>query len=128
MLSSLAQRIQCSVNSENDCNMSASLDTFDRRLLAHLQQDAHVAQSELGSRIGLSTAAVNRRLKRMQMEGIVRHAAIVEPTAVGYGLTVIASIEAESERLDLLDAMKRSFAACPEVRQCYYVTGLEQFA
>ncbi|MNN76930.1 leucine-responsive transcriptional regulator [compost metagenome] len=29
----------------------------------------------------------------------------------------------ESERLDLLDAMKRSFLDCPQVQQCYYVAG-----
>jgi len=112
-----------SKNSEHDCNMTASLDTFDRRLLACLQCDASLPQAELGAQVGLSTAAVNRRLKRMQAEGVLHYAAIVEPAAVGHDLTVIVGIEAESERLDLLDAMKRSFAACPEVQQCYYVTG-----
>ena len=29
----------------------------------------------------------------------------------------------ESERLDLLDAVKRRLLACPEVQQLYYVTG-----
>jgi len=103
--------------------MSTSLDTFDRHLLAHLQVDATLPQAELGTRVGLSTAAVNRRLKRMQTEGVLRHAAVVEPAATGHSLTVIAGVEAESERTDLLDAIQRSFAACPEVQQCYYVTG-----
>jgi len=103
--------------------MSTPLDTFDRHLLAHLQVDATLPQAELGTRVGLSTAAVNRRLKRMQTEGVLRHAAVVDPAATGHSLTVIAGVEAESERTDLLDAIERSFAACPEVQQCYYVTG-----
>jgi len=109
------------LNGEMD--MNTPLDTFDRNLLAHLQVDATLPQSELGARVGLSTAAVNRRLKRMQAEGVLRQLAVVEPAAVGHGLTVIAGVEAESERADLLDAIQRSFAACPEVQQCYYVTG-----
>jgi len=99
------------------------LDAFDRHLLAHLQVDASLAQAELGARVGLSTAAVNRRLKRMQADGVLRNLAVVEPAAAGHGLTVIAGVEAESERRDLMDAIQRSFAACPEVQQCYYVTG-----
>ena len=47
----------------------------------------------------------------------------VDPVAVGYGLTVITEVEVENERLDLLDAMKRTFLACPQVQQCYYVAG-----
>ena len=29
----------------------------------------------------------------------------------------------ENERLDLLDKMRKRFAECPQVQQCYYVTG-----
>ncbi len=47
----------------------------------------------------------------------------VAPEAVGYRETIIAHVEVESERLDLIEAMQRSFEACPQVQQCYYVTG-----
>ncbi len=39
------------------------LDNFDRVLLAALQDDGRVPQSELGQRTHLSTAAVNRHVK-----------------------------------------------------------------
>jgi DNA-binding Lrp family transcriptional regulator len=42
---------------------------------------------------------------------------------VGSPLTIITSIEVESEQIDLLDAMKRTFSQCPQVQQCYYVAG-----
>lgn len=101
-----------------------SLDGFDFQLLAHVQEDARLSQSELGARVNLSTAAVNRRLKRLTDDGVIkRYTVEIEQAAVGYPLTVIAGVEAESERIDLLDDMKRVFASCPEVQQCYYVTG-----
>lgn len=104
--------------------MSATLDSFDLQLLALVQQDARLSQADLGTRVNLSTAAVNRRLKRMADDGVItRYAAVVDPSAVGYPLTIIAGVETESERVDLLDEMKRAFASCPEVQQCYYVTG-----
>ncbi|MFM0054906.1 Lrp/AsnC family transcriptional regulator [Paraburkholderia phytofirmans] len=104
--------------------MAATLDTYDRKLLREIQQDAQIPQNELGSRVSLSTAAVNRRLRRLADEGVIeRYAAIVSPEKVGSPLTIITSIEVESEQIDLLDAMKRTFSQCPQVQQCYYVAG-----
>ncbi len=100
------------------------LDDFDRALLDAIQRDASVAQHELGARVNLSSAAVNRRLKKLAEDGITRQTVTpVDPARVGYPLTIIVEVEVESERLDLLDAMKRSFLACPQVQQCYYVAG-----
>ncbi|WP_338524330.1 Lrp/AsnC family transcriptional regulator [Pseudomonas batumici] len=101
-----------------------SLDHFDLALLEAIQQDATTSQQDLGARVNLSPAAVNRRLKKLKEDGLVRQTvALVDPVRLGYGLTVIAEVEVENERLDLLDAMKRTFLACPQVQQCYYVAG-----
>ncbi|OLS64252.1 Lrp/AsnC family transcriptional regulator [Pseudomonas putida] len=101
-----------------------SLDPFDLALLDAVQQDANTSQQDLGARVNLSPAAVNRRLKKLNADGVVRKTvSLVDPVAVGYGLTVITEVEVENERLDLLDAMKRTFLACPQVQQCYYVAG-----
>lgn len=100
------------------------LDDFDSKLLALVQENAQLSQAELGERVSLSTAAVNRRLKRLVEAGVVRRfSAVLSPALLGHPLTIIALVEAESERIDLLDALKRSFAACGQVQQCYYVTG-----
>ena len=43
----------------------AALDAFDLRLLELLQRNSQLSQGDLGRQIHLSTAAVNRRLKRL---------------------------------------------------------------
>lgn len=104
--------------------MTAKLDRYDRILLAAIQDDARLAQSELGERANLSTAAVNRRLKRLAEDGVIeRYTACIDPKAVGYGLTIVVEVMVESERADLLDAMQKRFKACPQIQQCYYVAG-----
>ena len=104
--------------------MVVTLDAFDRKLLREIQEDAEIPQNELGSRISLSTAAVNRRLRRLADIGVIdRIVAVVPPEKVGSPLTIITSVEVESEQIDLLDAMKRTFAECPQIQQCYYVAG-----
>ncbi|WP_322053313.1 Lrp/AsnC family transcriptional regulator [Paraburkholderia bannensis] len=104
--------------------MATELDAFDCKLLMEVQRDAQIPQSELGARVNLSTAAVNRRLRRLADEGVIeRYAAIVSPEKTGHPITVVANVEVESEQIDLLDAMKRTFVRCPQVQQCYYVAG-----
>jgi len=105
-----------------------SLDPFDRALLDAVQRDASTSQIDLGVQVNLSSAAVNRRLKKLTHDGVIqRTVAQVDPLALGYTLTVITEVEVENERLDLLDAMKRTFMACPQVQQCYYVAGACDF-
>jgi DNA-binding Lrp family transcriptional regulator len=100
------------------------LDEFDLKLLDLIQSSSRMPQSELGERVHLSTAAVNRRLKRLLDDGVIhKYGAVLAPAALGYPLTIVSQVETESERIDLLDAMKKSFRECPEVQQCYYVTG-----
>lgn len=104
--------------------MAPKLDDYDRTLLAAIQENARVPQSELGVRANLSTAAVNRRLKLLSNAGVIeRYTACINPKAMGYDLTVVVEVKAESERADLLDEMRQGFRACPQVQQCYYVTG-----
>jgi Lrp/AsnC family leucine-responsive transcriptional regulator len=104
--------------------MTSTLDSFDRKLLMEIQRDAQLPQNELGARVNLSTAAVNRRLRRLAEDGVIDHyAAIVAPEKVDYALTIVVTVEVESEQVDLLDAMKRTFAQCPLIQQCYYVAG-----
>ena len=104
--------------------MEPKLDSYDRVLLAAIQENARVPQSELGARANLSTAAVNRRLRLLAEQGAIeRYTACINPQAVGYGLSIVVEVKAESERADLLDEMRQGFKACPQVQQCYYVTG-----
>ncbi|WP_322075629.1 Lrp/AsnC family transcriptional regulator [Burkholderia cenocepacia] len=104
--------------------MPTALDDYDLKLLREIQRDAHTPQNELATRVNLSPAAVNRRLRRLADEGVIdRYTAILTPEKVGYPLTIVSMIEVESEQIDLLDAMKHTFELCPQIQQCYYVAG-----
>lgn len=106
----------------------ATLDETDLALLAAVQADARLPQSALGARVGLSAAAVNRRLRRLTDAGVItRVGAVLAPEQVGHPLTVIAQVVVESEQQVPLDAMRSSFVGCPQVQQCYNVTGACDF-
>lgn len=104
------------------------LDSFDLAILDILQRDNTTAHRIIGERIGLSAAAVHRRVRRMHENGVITgNFAVVDPGRVGQPITIVVEVEIESERLDLLDAARRSFAADRSVQQCYYVTGEADF-
>jgi len=107
---------------------SVVLDRFDLAILAILQRDNTTPQRVIGEAVALSAPAVQRRIKRMEVTGVIRaNVALVDPAVLGQPITIFVEVEMESERADLIDAAKREFAAAPEVQQCYYVTGEADF-
>ena len=104
--------------------MAFELDSYDLILLAAIQENARMSQSELGELANLSAAAVNRRLKLLSQAGVIEgYVARINPKAVGYSLSIIVEVKVESEREELLQSMQRSFKECAQVQQCYYVAG-----
>jgi len=104
------------------------MDDIDLVLLAEMQRDARLSQAALGARVGLSAAAVNRRLQRLVTEGVIsRTVAVLAPDGLGHPLTIVANVKVADEKADLLDEMERHFTGCPQVQQCYYVTGDSDF-
>jgi DNA-binding Lrp family transcriptional regulator len=101
------------------------LDSYDRKLLAAIQKDANLPQSELAEIVNLSTAAVNRRLKRLESEGVIQsYAAVLSPDALGYGLTLITAVKiVRTESVTQLHELRKALLNCPQVQQCYFVTG-----
>lgn len=104
------------------------LDAFDRKILTLLQKDSRMPQRDIGEAVNLSASAVNRRIAAMEKAGVItRNVAVVDTAKVGRPITIIVEVAIENERLDLLDAVKRRFVACPAVQQVYYVTGESDF-
>jgi Lrp/AsnC family leucine-responsive transcriptional regulator len=99
-----------------------ALDSKDSRILALVQRDAKLAQAEIAKRVGLSAAAVNERLRKLERAGVIRrYAAIVEPRAVGATLTAFVEVFIEHPRHE--PAFIERMLKLDEVQECHYVTG-----
>lgn len=99
-------------------------DALDRLILEQLQIDATVAAREIGDAIGLSAAAVQRRIKRMRTDGVIRRiVAEVDPRTVERPITCVVSVELEHEGSEQIDELTTALAAHADVQQIYYVTG-----
>jgi DNA-binding Lrp family transcriptional regulator len=104
--------------------MPMELDKFDRGILAILQRDARRSAELIGTAIGLSASAVQRRIARLREEAVITaEVAIVDSRIVGRPLTLIVDVEVERERPELLVSLKQWVAAEPAILEAWYVTG-----
>jgi Lrp/AsnC family transcriptional regulator, leucine-responsive regulatory protein len=100
----------------------STIDDKDRQILAIVQRDARLPQAEVGRRVGLSTAAVNERLKKLEQRGIITgYAALVDPERIGCDITAFVEIFIEHPKYesDFVARMKE----IPEVQEVHHVTG-----
>lgn len=104
------------------------LDTHDLAILRLLQQDAGRPQREIAALVNLSAPAVQRRIARLTREGVIRQTvAILDPSAVGFPITVLVEITLRDDRSGTVSAAKQCFREAEEVQQCYCVTGTAGF-
>ena len=102
--------------------VSRELDATDRRILALVQVDASLAQSEIAKRVGLSTAAVNERIKKLAAAGVIRRwTAVVDPAAVGALVTAFVEVFFEHPRFEK-GFIERVQKLAP-VLECHHITG-----
>ncbi len=100
---------------------SRSIDDTDRILLSALRSDGRASHRELASRTGLSLATVNRRVRSLEADGVIRgYGAFVDPEAVGWGLTVIVGLRIEKGHLR---EVQEAIARDARVFAVYDVTG-----
>jgi Lrp/AsnC family leucine-responsive transcriptional regulator len=103
-------------------NNDQKLDAKDRRILELVQRDGKLAQALIAKRVGLSTAAVNERLKKLESAGVIRgYTALVEPHAVG--VTVSAFVEVFIEHPRHEPGFIEKILRLDEVQECHFVTG-----
>jgi len=101
-----------------------ALDDIDRRILAVLQEEARTPNVDLARRVGLSPSPCLRRVRDLEERGVIRrHVTLLDPAAVGLGVSVFVSVRLERQVEGALDAFESAVLARPEVMECYLMTG-----
>jgi Lrp/AsnC family transcriptional regulator, leucine-responsive regulatory protein len=101
-----------------------TLDEIDKKIIAALQAEGRLPIVDLADRVGLSATPCQRRVKRLEEEGlIVRYAALVSPAAMGFGLQALVEVTLEDHSERTVEAFEAAIRARAEVVACYAVTG-----
>ncbi len=100
------------------------LDRFDRQIAEIIQRNCQIKAEAIAEEIGLSASAVQRRLKRLREEGIVKsEVAIVDRKATGHPMVFIVGMEIERDNYDALARFRLWADKQDHIQQVYYVTG-----
>jgi Lrp/AsnC family leucine-responsive transcriptional regulator len=97
----------------------AGLDAHDSRILEELQRDARITMAELGRRVHLSQPAVTERVRKLELNGVIRgYRAIVDPQRLGYGIRAMVRV-GRAEYARVVKLVEQT----PEVVNAWNVTG-----
>ena len=103
---------------------SQRLDAIDIRILARLQADGRITNQQLAGAVGLSPSPCLRRVRQLEESGIIQgYVGLVDPAAVGLGVTAFVRIRLEQQDDTRLSLFEAAVADFPEVMECYLMTG-----
>jgi DNA-binding Lrp family transcriptional regulator len=106
----------------------SSLDKFDRKILTLLQADGRLSNQELAEKIGLSPAPCWRRVKRLESDGLIDgYVAMLNAVQLGLSVTAFTFVSLENHHPDSVEAFDRVIRTCPEVMECYSLSGQHDF-
>lgn len=104
------------------------LDSIDRAILTELQREGRLSNLELAQRVHLSPSACLRRVKALEDAGVIaQYVALVNPRAVGRHGVSFTIINLESMNTPQLEAFERAVRDQPEVLDCFYVAGSNDY-
>jgi Lrp/AsnC family transcriptional regulator len=100
------------------------MDGTDLKILAILQEDASLPVAEIASRVNLSQTPCWRRIQKLEERGVIqKRVALVDPDAIGLGLTVFIEIETGDHSSEWLGRFAEMVAAMPEVMEVHRMAG-----
>ena len=77
---------------------SPEIDDIDRKILQTLQQDARISNVRLACQVGLSPSPCLRRVRELESQGVIRdHVTLVDPAAIGLGVSVFLQVTLEKQ-------------------------------
>jgi Lrp/AsnC family transcriptional regulator, leucine-responsive regulatory protein len=103
-----------------------ALDAYDLKILAEIQADAGRSNHEIAERVGLSASPCSRRVRRLEVDGIIaERVARLSAAKLGLELTVLIHIRMDRHTPERFANFEAVVAGFPEVQECYLITGQE---
>lgn len=98
------------------------MDTTDKKILKLLSENANITATEIGEAVSLSIPAVNKRILRMQRDGIIDFFTIVT-NSEKIGKVITAFVFVVIRYGDNTRLLLEYANSDPDVLECYSVTG-----
>ncbi len=106
----------------------SDLDRIDRALIRALRRNARMSNVALAGEVGLSPSACLRRVRMLEEAGVIRgYTALVAGSTSENRHVVIVRISLSRQTEEILNAFEAEVRKHPEIRQCWLMTGEEDY-
>jgi Lrp/AsnC family transcriptional regulator len=100
------------------------MDKTDLKILNLLQEDASMTVAKISEQVHLSPTPCWRRIQKLEETGVIqRRVVLLDPNAVGFGLSVFVEIQSENHSAEWLAAFSEALAEMPEVMEVHRMAG-----
>jgi DNA-binding Lrp family transcriptional regulator len=100
------------------------MDRTDLRILAELQADGRLSSQALAEKVGLSTAPVWRRVRKLEDDRVISTTvAILDPVKIGLDVIAVAAVSLEDHHPESVREFDEMVANRPEILECYAMSG-----
>ncbi|MGD8405087.1 MAG: Lrp/AsnC family transcriptional regulator [Anaerolineales bacterium] len=104
--------------------MTYTLDSKDSTLLEHIQSNARLTSAELGKLVNLSPSGVQKRLRKLEENGIVeRYATMLNRKRLGYHLLVFVKVIIQGHTAELIAEFDDAIREMQEVLESHRIIG-----
>jgi DNA-binding Lrp family transcriptional regulator len=108
--------------------MRIKLDGTDRKILELLQTNSNITNAQLAQEIGLSPAPTLERVKKLENSEVIKsYHAVIDPAAVGMGVSTFVTVSLKGHNKDNIERFIRAIKEINEVIECHHVTGQADF-
>jgi len=119
-----ASRLKAPPRADTPVTNVRPLDELDRQLLAQLQHDARITSVELARRLHLSSAGLQKRVRKLEDRGVIeRYATVLSRSAVGLDLLCFVQVSLAHHKPGSVKRFPDRVRTLPEVLECHYLTG-----
>ena len=100
------------------------LDAVDKRLLAALQQDAHLTAEALSARLNLSPSQAGRRRQRLEAAGLIAgYTARLDPAHLGLSVQAFVQVQMATHNPKEVSTFVHVVAARTDIVSAWTLTG-----
>jgi DNA-binding Lrp family transcriptional regulator len=104
------------------------VDSIDRAIIDHLRRDAHLTNTELADRVGLTPSPCLRRVRRLQDEGVILgYHARIAPDALGRRFEVHVEFELSNQAKATVERFESALVAYDEVIEARRMFGTPDY-
>jgi len=108
--------------------MKIKLDATDRKILELLQANSNITNAQLSLEIGLSPAPTLERVKKLENAEVIKsYHAVIDPAAVGMGVSTFVTVSLKGHNKDNIEKFIGAISKIEEVVECHHVTGQADF-